>query len=76
MAQYKHNGFKNNPSVSSEYIKFLIMNMGMDVIDKMEKKQTTLEDKVTNSSSPNGIRTVKSAVDALSKRVNSIEGKK
>jgi hypothetical protein len=33
MARYKDKSFKNDPSVSAEYVKFLIMNTGMDIVD-------------------------------------------
>jgi hypothetical protein len=33
MATYKDSPFKNDPSVSSEYVKFLVMNTGMDLVD-------------------------------------------
>jgi hypothetical protein len=88
MAWYKNAGFKNDPSVSSEYVKFLIMNMGMDVVDQMGKKQMSLEKKVNGlikdakvleakaSSASNGVSTVKSSVEALAKRVSTLEGRK
>jgi hypothetical protein len=88
MARYKNNGFKNDPSVSSEYVKFLIMNTGMDVIDELGKEQLILKEKVNTlvkefkvceakaSSASNGASTVKSAVEALAKRVAALEHKK
>jgi hypothetical protein len=88
MAQYKNAGFKNDPSVSSEYVNFLIMNTGMDVVDQMGKKQLSLEEKVNAlvkevkvcdakaSTASNCVSTVKSSVEALAKRVSSVEGRK
>jgi polyhydroxyalkanoate synthesis regulator phasin len=85
---YKNSGFKNDPSVSSEYVKFLIMNTGMETIDQLEKKQGSLEEKVhtlgkefkvceaKSLSASNGASTAKSAVDALTKRVSALEHKK
>jgi hypothetical protein len=79
MARYKNSGFKNGPSVSSEYVKFLIMNTGMESIDKLEKKQGSLEERVhtlgkefkvcevKSSSASNGASTAKTAVKALTK---------
>jgi hypothetical protein len=46
MARYKSTGFKNDPSVASEYVKFLVMNTGMDVIDQLTTKSKTLEEMV------------------------------
>jgi hypothetical protein len=88
MARYKNSGFKNDPSVSSEYVKFLIMNTGMESIDQLEKKQGSLEERVhtlgkefkvceaKSSSESNGASTVKTAVEALTKRVSALEHKK
>jgi hypothetical protein len=88
MARYKNSGFKNDPSMSSEYVKFLIMNTGMDVVDQMGKKQLSLEEKVNTlvkevkvfeakaSSASNGVSMIKSAVEVLVKRVTSVEGRK
>jgi hypothetical protein len=47
MAMYKNNGFKNDSSVASEYVKFLIMNTGMDVVDQMGKEQLLLKKRST-----------------------------
>jgi uncharacterized protein YneF (UPF0154 family) len=33
MARYKDKSLKNDPLVSAEYVKFLIMNTGMDLMD-------------------------------------------
>jgi hypothetical protein len=88
MARYKNAGFKNDPSVSSEYVKFLIMSTGMDVVDQMGKRQLSLEEKVKKlvkevkvcdanvSTASNGVSTVKSSVEAFAKRVSSVEGRK
>jgi hypothetical protein len=88
MARYKRMGLKNDPSVSSEYVKFLVMNTGMDAIDAIEKKQESLEVQVKSltkevkvadtkaASALNGADCVKSSVEALAKRVSSLESKK
>jgi hypothetical protein len=47
MAAYKDKSFQNDPLVSAEYVKFLIMNTGMDIIDQLVKRNTVLEEKVT-----------------------------
>jgi chaperonin cofactor prefoldin len=46
MARYKDKSFKNDPLVSAEYVKFLIMNTWMELIDQLVKRVTTLEDRV------------------------------
>jgi hypothetical protein len=88
MARYKNAGFKNDSLVSSEYVKFLIMNTGMESIDQLEKKQGSLEEKVhtlgkefkvrkaKSSNASNGASMAKRVVDALSKRVSALEHKK
>jgi hypothetical protein len=88
MARYKSAGLKNDPFVSSEYVKVLIVNTGMDSVDQMGKKQTKLEERVNtlvkdvkvceakSSSASNGASQAKEKVVALSKRVSTMEGKK
>jgi hypothetical protein len=88
MARYKRMGFKNDPSVSSEYVKFLIMNTGMDAIDQIEKKHEVWEAQVKAmskevkvadtkaTSASNGANCAKSSVEAIAKRVSSLENRK
>jgi hypothetical protein len=88
MARYKRMGFKNDLSVSSEYVKFLIVNTGMDAIDQIEKKHDVLESQVKSltkeikvadtkvTSASNGADRVKSSMEELTKRVSSLENKK
>jgi hypothetical protein len=47
MARFKDKAFKNDPTVLSEYVKFLILNSGMDIIDKLLIKVAVLEEKVS-----------------------------
>jgi hypothetical protein len=47
MARYKDKSFKNDPSVLAEYVKFLIMNTGMDIIDQLVKRVGILEERVS-----------------------------
>jgi hypothetical protein len=46
MERYKHHSFKNDPAVSAEYVKFLVMNTGMDAIDALVKQNEALRIKV------------------------------
>jgi hypothetical protein len=87
MARYKDTGFKNDLTVASEYVKFLIMNTGMDVIDQLVTKHAVVEETTKNllkdvkvaeskaSSASNGVSSVKSDLLALVKRVTALEKK-
>jgi phage shock protein A len=88
MAGYKNKAFKNDPSVSSEYVKFLIMNTGMDLVDQLVKRTKVLEEQVKSitkvattseskaSSLSNSMSAAQKTIDALTKRVASLESKK
>jgi hypothetical protein len=88
MARYKRMGFKNDPSVLLEYVKFLIMNTGMEAINQIEKNHEALESQVKSltkevkvadpkaTSASNSSDRIKSSVEALTKRVSSLENKK
>jgi lysozyme family protein len=84
MASYKSKSFKNDPSVSSKYV----MNTGMDLVDQLVKRVTTLEELVKglikdvkvaelkSSSASNGVSSITKTIEALVKRVASLESKK
>jgi hypothetical protein len=88
MAKYKDKSFKNDPSVPAEYVKFLIMNTGMDVVDQLLKQVTILEEKVggmvnevktseaKESSASNAISIANKNIDALVNRVSALEARK
>jgi hypothetical protein len=44
--RYRNNSFKNDPAVSAEYVKILVMNTGMDAIDTLVKQNEVLKIKV------------------------------
>jgi hypothetical protein len=79
--------FKNDPSVSSEYVKFLIMNTGMDLADQVIKENAVLEEHVTElakgakvadaraSSASKGASLAQEAVKGLAKQVAALESK-
>jgi hypothetical protein len=88
MARFKNNSFKNDPTVSAEYVKFFIMNTGMDVVDQSSKKLTVVEDKVNPmvkevkvaeakaSNAANNISMLSKTVDGLARKVATLESKK
>jgi hypothetical protein len=88
MARYKDKSFKNDPSILSEYVKFLIMNTEMDIVNQLVKRVSLLGEKVLSmikelkaaeakaSLASNGVNTVQKAIDAIAKRVTSLESKK
>jgi hypothetical protein len=43
MSRYKRNSYKDDPTVSSELVKFMAVNTGFDALDSLTKKFTTLE---------------------------------
>jgi FMN-dependent NADH-azoreductase len=88
MARYKDSSFKNDRSVSSEYVKFLVMNTGKELVDQLVKKNAVLEEKVghitkelqaattASSTASNNVNTLTRTVDALVKRVSALESRK
>ena len=44
MKEYLKYGFKNHPSISSEYVRFLIKNSGMGKIIKLEAENKVLKE--------------------------------
>ena len=45
MKEYLRVGFKNHPSVSSEYVRFLIQNTSVGRVEKLETKFASLKDR-------------------------------
>jgi hypothetical protein len=43
MNRYKICGFKDDPSIASEYVKFLAANSGTDLLDKVASKISIIE---------------------------------
>jgi hypothetical protein len=88
MARYKDQSFANDPSVSSDYVKFLVMNTGMDLVDQLVKRVTSLEEKVRgllkdvkvaeskSSTASNGVSESKTSISDLAQCVSSLESKK
>jgi uncharacterized protein YneF (UPF0154 family) len=88
MAQFKDKSFKNDPSVSAEYVKFLIMNTGMDLVDQLVKQVGILEEKVSSmqkdlksadtkaQTASNNVSSALKAIDVLNKKVSSLAAKK
>jgi hypothetical protein len=74
MAKYKDQSFKNDATVSSDYVKFLVMNTGMDLVDQLVKRVSALEDQVKilvkevkvaesmSSTASNGVSTATKAI--------------
>lgn len=82
MERFKSLDFINDPAISAEYVRFLIMNNGMESVDALVSKNAALEQKVqslskavtdaTNSAktASNQVSTLKDQVKELSKKVN------
>jgi uncharacterized protein YlxW (UPF0749 family) len=78
----------NDAAVSSEYVKFLVMNTGIDLVDQLVKKVTILEEKVNPlikevqvaeskaSTVSNEVSTTNKAFEAPTRRVSSLKSKK
>jgi hypothetical protein len=85
MSRYKRNNYKDDPSVSSELVKFLAINTGFEVLEKLTVKVTEMERVVlamqketaaaTKSamSAANRADDAKKLCDALIKRVTKLE---
>jgi hypothetical protein len=88
MANFKDKSFKNDASVSAEYVKFLIMNTGMEVVDQLGKRVQALEEKMLSmakevrtaeaksSAASNGVTGVSKSLELLTKRVAALESRK
>jgi recombination DNA repair RAD52 pathway protein len=84
MERYKNHSFKNDPAVSAEYVKFLVMNTGMDAINVMVKHNDVLKLKVEtltsqvkvadakSATAPNAVSEQKKLIMDLSKKVDSM----
>ena len=87
MAEFKRHKFRNHPSISSEYVKFLASNSGNDLIDKVVLRVSALEttskthtSEITKANSTasvaqNKASEVKKALDDVDKRVRKLEQK-
>ena len=85
MGRYKLHNFKDDPSVSSELVKFLVVNAGFEVLEDLAVKVTdivktvrTLEKEVqvaakSASTSSNRVDEFKKLYDQLTKRVVKLE---
>jgi hypothetical protein len=88
MEGFKNNSFKNDPTVSAAYVKFLIMNTGMDIVAQLSKKLAVVEEKVNPmvkdvkvaaakaSNAANNISMLSKTVDGLVQKVATLESKK
>ena len=71
MKEYLKVGFKNHPSVSSEYVRFLIQNASVGKVDRLETQVTSMrdrvqtEDEVTSSVLRKGETTLNLADEAI-----------
>jgi hypothetical protein len=85
MAKYKRNNYKDDPSVSSELVKFLAINTGYEVLEGLSVKVSEMERMVqtmqkdtasaTKSAMAAGNKAdaVQKLCDALIKRVAKLE---
>jgi hypothetical protein len=85
MAHYKELNFRDHPSVSSEFVKFLSTNTGIDSIEQLEVKTSSMEENLkgvskdvkgavtTSATASNKIDELKRIVQALEKRVQKLE---
>jgi methyl-accepting chemotaxis protein len=77
MERYKQNAYKDDPKVASELVKFLVINRGIEAIEKVVTKVEVMEVEVTTikreartasrvaSTASNKIEELKKVVDAL-----------
>ena len=76
MARYQRHAFKNDPSISAEYVKFLITHSGNDVVDGLTSKVKLLSDEVTKVSKvANTVTTALNRVDENKKALAILEKK-
>ena len=85
MARYKRNSYKDDPTVSSELVKFMAVNTGFDALDSltvkvtaMEGDSSTLKKEAQNASKAaltagNKVDELKKVLDLLHKRVQKLE---
>jgi hypothetical protein len=85
MARYKRHNYKDDPTVSSELVKFLAVNTGYEALDLLVGKMSTMESDVStlkkelaasvkaSSAAGNKADEVKKAFDLLLKRVVKLE---
>jgi hypothetical protein len=85
MARYKRNGFKDDPTVSAELVKFMAVNTGFDALEVMVAKVKTMEAEAVASkketaaavkaasSAGNKSDELKKVVDLLIKRIVKLE---
>ena len=87
MRRYKLDKFKDHPSISSEYIKFICHNSPFELVESLETKFKSIENefkdfKTKNSNSAKQLNTVtqkaedsKSKIGTLESRVAKLEKK-
>jgi hypothetical protein len=87
MKRYKESGFKDDPTIASEYVKFLAANSGTDAVDKVSSRMVALETEVKEatkaakisgasaSTASNKVDEVKKTLGELLKRLSKMEGK-
>jgi hypothetical protein len=73
MAAFKIANFEDHPSVASEYVKFLAMNSGLEVVSKLEEEVSSLKSKMKEVEKQSTAATVKadkatSDVDVVKKQ--------
>jgi hypothetical protein len=85
MARYKRNGFKDDPTVSAELVKFMAVNTGFEALEVMVSKVKAMEAELSTtkkenviavkaaSSAANKADELKKVVDLLIKRVVKLE---
>jgi putative heme degradation protein len=88
MEEYKSLNFMDHPSISSEFVKFLTVNTGIDAVDKLVQKVALLEEAskaatkevkaatTAASTASNKADEAKRQVAALEKRLLKLETKK
>jgi hypothetical protein len=87
MARYKRNGYKDDPTVSAELVKFMAVNTGFEALEVLAAKVKTMETEVTvakreamaatkaAASSANKTDELKKAFDLVLKRVAKLESR-
>jgi peptidoglycan hydrolase CwlO-like protein len=68
MNQYKICGFKDDPSIASEYVEFLAANSGTDLLDKVAIKITSIE--VEQKEIANSIKSFWSTISTVSNKLD------